>query len=644
MIENQRSLIEDLARSNQDYIRKFESLKLGIEDKPRAQEGGSQKDEFSKEMDLDLQERPQVSSQGTEPRKRRTPQEAHTPYMNTGDFILSTSAQDMPMTPELEDTKPRQEIQENGPVEADLFSHVKHYLSLVNNLLDEIDELKYDIRIDSRDRVKVDVLQAYKREINLLDTSNQHLWGLMAAKPIAPLVDSLQKHFHRAQQQQQSQPLIKHHQHEDKVRAANLQKSHVNHSNRAPAAPTTPFSFGGQSPQGVPQVYVPRKNELAQGKLVLPATKKRTRDLGKTYPVNQRDQETSAEFAMSPELVRDLPDTRLDHDAEDNAEAVSSLVDFARHSPPRTTRIQTVVEADDIAATAHHSQGRTNLLRHSRCPLVTIDKERRGNGCLTCRKRQTLCDEGLPICQKCIQSGSRCEAGGSADEGEARDRPFSHLSHTSLHTSGSGLHGHGSAEEGYKSSSPPARVDRASTGGLLEPSLARTQADFKPRTKRLRSYDGRSEGQGEQFQSDASGEENRNSHRRPRRPSLLFSEWQPPPGQTPPPSSPSLRNKVSPAIPSSSLSEGFSRPTLVGSRVARDSASRKSVSDPEAGRQTVLDSWKSVDFSSNFQPDLRLDSTKAFDDYDPDYANRRRNIVDDLIGLWTLLPVDRANI
>lgn len=68
------------------------------------------------------------------------------------------------------------------------------------------------------------------------------------------------------------------------------------------------------------------------------------------------------------------------------------------------------------------------------------------------------------------------------------------------------------------------------------------------------------------------------------------------------------------------------------------------MSDPEAGRQTVLDSWKSVDFSSNFQPDLRLDSTKAFDDYDPDYANRRRNIVDDLIGLWTLLPVDRANI
>lgn len=48
MIEDQRFLIEDLARSNQDYIRKFESLNLGVEDKPRTQEGCSQKDESSR--------------------------------------------------------------------------------------------------------------------------------------------------------------------------------------------------------------------------------------------------------------------------------------------------------------------------------------------------------------------------------------------------------------------------------------------------------------------------------------------------------------------------------------------------------------------------------------------------------------------
>ena len=62
-----------------------------------------------------------------------------------------------------------------------------------------------------------------------------------------------------------------------KARVADLHKSHSNNSNRAPAAPTTshaPFSFGGQSPQRVPQFYGPT-NELTQEKLVLPVTKKR---------------------------------------------------------------------------------------------------------------------------------------------------------------------------------------------------------------------------------------------------------------------------------------------------------------------------------------------------------------------------------
>ena len=60
-------------------------------------------------------------------------------------------------------------------------------------------------------------------------------------------------------------------------RAASVQKSHANNSNRPPAAPTTshaPFPFSSQSPQGVPHFYGP-KNELTPDKLVLPAAKKR---------------------------------------------------------------------------------------------------------------------------------------------------------------------------------------------------------------------------------------------------------------------------------------------------------------------------------------------------------------------------------
>ena len=167
MIEDQRSLIEDLARSNQDYIRKFESLKLGIEDNQSTQEAYSQKGGTSREMGWHLQEQPYVNSQRGAPRKRSDPQEAHAPHMDTGDMFLSTSIQNMPVKQEPNDTKPQREIQDNEPAEDELFSHLKHYMSLVNNLLNEVDELKYDIRVDSRDRVKVEILRTYKHEMKI---------------------------------------------------------------------------------------------------------------------------------------------------------------------------------------------------------------------------------------------------------------------------------------------------------------------------------------------------------------------------------------------------------------------------------------------------------------------------------------------
>ena len=61
----------------------------------------------------------------------------------------------------------------------------------------------------------------------------------------------------------------------DRTRAASLHKNQGD--NKPPAAPTTshvPFPFGSQSPQGVPQIYVPKKNELTQDKLQLPVSKK----------------------------------------------------------------------------------------------------------------------------------------------------------------------------------------------------------------------------------------------------------------------------------------------------------------------------------------------------------------------------------
>ena len=64
-----------------------------------------------------------------------------------------------------------------------------------------------------------------------------------------------------------------------RTRAASLHKSQG--KNKPPAAPTTshvPFPFGSQSPQGVPQIYVPKKNELTQDKLQLPVSKKQKKN------------------------------------------------------------------------------------------------------------------------------------------------------------------------------------------------------------------------------------------------------------------------------------------------------------------------------------------------------------------------------
>lgn len=98
----------------------------------------------------------------------------------------------------------------------------------------------------------------------------------------------------------------------NKARAVNIQKSHANSSNRAPAAPTrshAPFSFGGQSPQGVPQIYGPTKTDL---NLVLPPiTKKRKPNNNTASPSTPAQAPTPAPVnKLSPIGKTDSPDTQ----------------------------------------------------------------------------------------------------------------------------------------------------------------------------------------------------------------------------------------------------------------------------------------------------------------------------------------------
>lgn len=98
-----------------------------------------------------------------------------------------------------------------------------------------------------------------------------------------------------------------------KERVANLQKSHANNSNRVPAAPTTsqpPFSFGGQSPQRVPQFYGSTKNELTQEKLVLPVTKKRKGNNVASPPTPAQASTLGAPSKLSPFGKTESPDAQ----------------------------------------------------------------------------------------------------------------------------------------------------------------------------------------------------------------------------------------------------------------------------------------------------------------------------------------------
>lgn len=190
MIEDQRSLIEDLARSNQDYIHKFEQLKLGIQDTPRLQED-VQKDRTG--CGIELQREKDTQNHGYSKSKSMNSRRTATANVNINNMYINSNVQSRSTPRGFEKTEQSPNTQELGSEEDTLFSHLKHYLSLVNNLLDEVDEIKYEIRIDSRDRVRTDICQAYQREMKQLDTSHTNTKFVLTDQHLAPLVAGVKR-------------------------------------------------------------------------------------------------------------------------------------------------------------------------------------------------------------------------------------------------------------------------------------------------------------------------------------------------------------------------------------------------------------------------------------------------------------------
>ena len=96
-----------------------------------------------------------------------------------------------------------------------------------------------------------------------------------------------------------------------RIRAASLHKNQSH--NKPPAAPTTshvPFPFGSQSPQGVPQIYVPKKNELTQDKLQLPVPKKQKKNQASNASSTPAQAKSTPGAHVSPPAKVDSPEAQ----------------------------------------------------------------------------------------------------------------------------------------------------------------------------------------------------------------------------------------------------------------------------------------------------------------------------------------------
>ena len=225
VIAEHRSLIEDLADSNQEYIRKFEKLKLGVEgpavghvdDAPIIGPGRREPNltstspseapgHASKRMRITVGEVPLVPPQDEEivphfgpgklttvaqssPRVQSSATGSLTtpPNADINNVFISTGAQtSIEMPPIQERGIPRTEAPMGFHQEV-LFKQLEHYSMLIKNLLKEVDEAQYKITFKSRLRMKGGIASLHEDERQELEK----FWGGTALQSAEQRLDSL---------------------------------------------------------------------------------------------------------------------------------------------------------------------------------------------------------------------------------------------------------------------------------------------------------------------------------------------------------------------------------------------------------------------------------------------------------------------
>lgn len=225
MIAEQRSLIEDLAHSNQEYIRKFEILKLGIEGTAVEHEDGTSDigavewEPSTKRRSLPgaptrnlekmnvatgrtpLQDKENTRGLGSRELATATmlPQAqammtrslATSSNANTSNAFINTRVQTkFAMPPVQERGIPTTEAPTGFDQEV-LFKQLEHYSMLIKNLLKEVDEAQYKITFKSRLRVKGGIAGLHESERQELEK----MWGYTALQSAEQRLDSLVEGF-----------------------------------------------------------------------------------------------------------------------------------------------------------------------------------------------------------------------------------------------------------------------------------------------------------------------------------------------------------------------------------------------------------------------------------------------------------------
>ena len=79
-----------------------------------------------------------------------------------------------------------------------LVFHVKNYLDFLNNLLNEVDETKYENRDSSRDAMRFDICRTYEQQMQRLEGTLDLTARSNAKKKLAPLAPVLKERIKRA--------------------------------------------------------------------------------------------------------------------------------------------------------------------------------------------------------------------------------------------------------------------------------------------------------------------------------------------------------------------------------------------------------------------------------------------------------------